>query len=481
MTSKASLLNSYKKQKHLRGLREFLPQVFDGELLDIQKLKAFLGEESYIDQSNFELSWFDKNLAINKAKEECNGQLVFVKEKSALSDQSENLFIEGDNLDALKLLKKDYQEKIKLIYIDPPYNTGKNFGYSDNYQLASDDYLEYLNHSTIGRVDQLKQHRIESGELHTQWLNLIFPRLILSKDLLSEDGVVLLSIDESEKANAQLLCNEVFGEENFVGSFVWENRSISNDSANLFSTVHEYILVYARNKSQLKFKGEEKDFSNYSNPDYDANGDWTPDNPTAASGNEKSRFPIINPFTGEEYLPPNGRFWAFSESRVEEWSKSGKMVFPKELGKRFLLKKYRNELRSERKAISSVITDIPTLKGTKELKDLYPDEIPFKHPKPTELLIKLFDQLTGNEDFIMDIFAGSASTAHAVYKMNKLEASQRKFICIQNKEILSQNTAGYRAGFNTIADVAIDRIERAGKQQTSNNSGVNYFRISYSK
>ncbi|MCT4603970.1 MAG: site-specific DNA-methyltransferase [Marinifilum sp.] len=477
MANKASLLKSYKKQKQFRELKRILPQVFDGELLDIQKLKAFVGEDNFIDQANYELSWYDKKLAVEAAKEKCDGELVFVKEKSVLSNQSENLFIEGDNLDVLKLLKNDYQEKIKLIYIDPPYNTGKNFGYSDNYHLASEDYLEYLNYSNIGRVDELTQHKIESGEIHTQWLNMIFPRLILTKDLLTHKGVVLISIDESEKANLQLMCNEIYGEENFVGCFIWENKSISNDSTSLFSTVHEYILIYAKDKTELKFKGEEKDFSNYSNPDNDINGDWVPDNPTAASGNENSRFPIINPITKEEYLPPNGRYWAFSKSRVEEWTQSGKIIFPGETGKRFLLKKYRKELKSERKAFSSIISDIPGMKGTKELKELYPEGIPFKHPKPTDLLIKLFDQLTENEDFVLDVFAGSASTAHAIYKMNKNAGSNRKFICIQNNEELAVNSPAYKLGYSSINDIAIDRIQRAGKLQSASNSGVNYFKI----
>ncbi|WP_421918802.1 site-specific DNA-methyltransferase [Marinifilum sp.] len=477
MTRKLSLLNFYKKHKHFRELKELLPHVFEGDLLDIQKLKEFVGDSNFIDQLNYELSWFDKKQALEASQKDCEAELKFVEDKSILPNQSDNLFIEGDNLDALKLLRKNYQEKIKFIYVDPPYNTGKNFAYSDNFHLASDDYLEYLNYSSIGRVNQFKQHRIKSGEIHTQWLNMIFPRLILCKDLLTADGVVLISINELEKANLQLICNEVYGEENFVGCFVWENRSITNDSLHLFSSVHEYILIYARNKSKVVCKGEEKDFSNYSNPDDDANGNWIPDNPTAASGNKKSRFPIINPFTNEKYLPPNGRYWAFSESRVEEWTKSGKLVFPKEKGKRFILKKYKSELKSERKPISSIISDIPGMKGTKELKVLYPEGIPFKHPKPTDLLIKLFDQFTGNEDIVLDIFAGSASTAHAIFKMNKASSSNRSFICVQNNEELSVKSTAYQLGYSSISDIAIDRIKRAGKQKSGNNCGVNYFKI----
>lgn len=477
MTPKSTLLNSYKKQKLLRELKVLLPQAFNDDRLNVSKLKALIGESNLFDQANYELIWFDKYKAKESANSVCSGRLLHQKEKSVLSAKSENMFIEGDNMDALKLLKEDYNEKIKLIYIDPPYNTGRNFGYSDNFKLSAKDYLDYLNQVDIGRVDELKQHRIESGEVHTQWLNLMFPRLLLCKELLTAEGAIVISIDESEKSNLQLLCNEVFGEENFVACFIWENKSICNDSSNLFSTVHEYILVYAKNKSKLSFKGEEKDFSKYTNPDDDKNGEWIPDNPTAASGNETARFTIVNPYTGEEYLPPNGRFWAFSQRRVEEWYNSGKLVFPKEKGKRFLLKKYRNELKNEKKPIASIISGIKGKSGTKELKEIYPEGIPFKYPKPTGLLMKLFEQLTGEEDIVLDIFAGSASTAHAIYSLNHLTGSNRKFICIQKNELISKNSLAYNLGFTNICDIAIDRIKRVGKRYSLNNSGVNYFKI----
>ncbi|GKT35775.1 N6 adenine-specific DNA methyltransferase, D21 class like protein, partial [Aduncisulcus paluster] len=245
---------------------------------------------------------------------------------------------------------------------------------------------------------------------------------------------------------------------NFIGSLIWENRSVANDSQNLFSTTHEYILIYAKNKELVQFKGEEKDLSSYTNPDNDPNGDWTADNPTAASGNENSRFTIRNPLTGEEYFPPKGRFWAFSKKRVEEWYNSGKIVFPKEIGKRFLLKKY---------------------KGTKELKSLYPEGLPFKHPKPTDLLVKLFEQISEDGDIILDPFAGSASTAHAVFKLNHKENTSRKFICIQNDEALALNPETISLGFTNLSEVAHDRIERAGKLFSSENVGFNYLKLTF--
>ncbi len=417
-------------------------------------------------------------MSLEKAKEPVVANLVLNREKSVFPVNN-NLFIEGDNLDALRLLKQDYQSGIKLVYFDPPYNTGKQFAFNDNYQISSSQYLAYLNELNPVRIDTFAKNRIESGEKHTQWLNMIYPRLIHARDLLTKDGLILFSIDESEKSNLQIICNEVFGENNFVGSFIWVNRSIPNDSAHFFATTHEYILMYAKNKELVKFKGEEKDLSSYAKPDCDCNGDWIADNPTAASGNKNSRFPIKNPFTGEEYFPPSGRYWAFSKNRVGEWTKSGKLVFPKEVGKRFLLKKYKSELKSRRKPISSIINDIPTSKGTKELKSLYPEGLPFKYPKPTDLLVKLFGQLSDDGDYILDLFAGSASSVHAIFKLNEKENTNRNFICVQNNEPTVEGSDAYAMGFRRLCDLSRDRIIRSGKLYSEVKSGFSYLKVEF--
>jgi adenine-specific DNA-methyltransferase len=472
-----NLLSFYQKQKKLNELKSLLPEVFVGDQLDIQKLKIYLEADQFQDDSNYGLSWFGKDTSIQQTTEKKTDQLILDKEKSVQSNKTKNLFIEGDNLDALRLLQNEYFGKIKLIYVDPPYNTGNDFGYNDRFKIRSNQYLEFLNGSGIDRVDSCLKNQIESGEVHTNWLNMIYPRLVLSRQLLSDNGAIVISIDESEKSNMQLLCNEVFGEENFVGCFIWVNRSNSNVSSNSFATNHEYILLYSKDFNAIKLKGEPKDLSNYSNPDHDSNGDWIPDNPSAASGNSNSRFAIPNPYTKEEYLPPQGRYWAFSQQRVGEWFDSGKLIFPKEKGKRFLLKKYKSELKSSCNPISSVITDIPTSKGTRELKELYPEGNPFKYPKPTDLLVKIFVQLSDEDDLILDLFAGSASVAHAVFKLNERQASKRGFICVQNTEAVKVDSDAYRIGFSTISDLARDRIIRAGKLYPTVDTGFRFFRI----
>ncbi|WP_461634329.1 site-specific DNA-methyltransferase [Labilibaculum euxinus] len=472
-----NLLSFYQKQKKIKELKSLLPEVFSGDQLDIQKLKIYLEADQFVDESNYGLGWFGKENAAMQAREESTDKLVFDKAKSVQPKTTQNLFVEGDNLDALRLLQKDYSGKIKLIYIDPPYNTGNDFGYNDRFKIRSNQYLEFLDGTGIERVDFGLKNQIESGEVHTNWLNMIYPRLILSRQLLTNDGAIAVSIDESEKANVQLICNEVFGEDNFIGCFIWINRTNSNVSGNLFAANHEYILLYAKNTKEVKLKGELKDLSNYSNPDNDPNGDWIPDNPSAASGNSNSRFVIANPFTEEEYLPPSGRYWAFSKLRVAEWFDSGKLIFPKEEGKRFLLKKYKSELKSIFNPISSVITDIPTSKGTRELKELYPEGLPFKYPKPTDLLLVILEQLSDDGDLILDLFAGSASMPHAVFKLNEKQASKRRFICVQNTELVKEDSDAGRMGFSTISDLARDRIVRAGKLYPKLDTGFRFYRI----
>ncbi len=471
------LLSFYQKQKKITELKSLLPEVFVGDQLDIQKLKIYLEADQFRDELNYGLSWFGKNTSLKQANENTADKLVLDKGKSVHPNKTKNLFIEGDNLDALRLLQKDYAGKIKLIYIDPPYNTGTDFAYNDRFKIRSNQYLEFLNDSGIERVDSFLKNQIESGEVHTNWMNMIYPRLVLSRQLLSDNGSVVISIDESEKSNMQLICNEVFGEDNFIGCFIWVNRSNSNANRNSFATNHEYILLYAKNSDEIKLKGEPKDLSNYSNPDHDLNGDWIPDNPSAASGNSNSRFVIVNPHTKEEYLPPHGRFWAFSEQRVGEWLNSGKMIFPKEKGKRFLLKKYKSELKSFYNPISSIITDIPTSKGTRELKELYPEGNPFKYPKPTNLLVKIFEQLSDEEDLILDLFAGSASAVHAIFKLNQMQSSNRSFICVQNTEAIKEDSDAFRIGFSHISDLSRDRIVRAGKLYSTVDTGFRFLKI----
>ena len=319
--------------------------------------------------------------------------------------------IEGDNYHALATLTMTHRGRVDAIYIDPPYNTGQHgLRYTDR---------------TAGKTPTSK---------HSRWLSFMYHRLQLAKELLTDDGVLFISIDDREMAHLKLLCDGIFSAKNFIGNFVWVNRTTPNDAANKFATDHEYVLVYVRQRKHFQLKGTSKDFVKYINRDDDPHGPWMPDNPSAASGTEKDRFPIENPYTGEVYYPPPGRYWAFAQRRVKEWTASGKLVFPKEKGKKFLLKKYRSELKSDMKPASSIIRGILTSHGTKELKQLFHAASPMKYPKPTALIKYLLGLLDKKEGIFLDFFAGSGTTGQAVLELNKEDGGRRCFILCNNNE-----------------------------------------------
>ena len=417
----------------------------------------------------FEFIWPEKEKLGSIIKSPTSASLKTDIKKSISFESSQNIFIEGDNIDALKLLQNEYSGRIKLIYIDPPYNTGKDFVYTDKFRS---------NHKQNSGENNLDKDSSGISQ-HTNWLNMIYPRLSLSQSLLTDDGVIMISIDNSEKSHLQIICNEIFGERNFIGDFIWINRTTPNDSKIKFATDHEYIVMFAKNIDNVVFKGVEKDFKAYKNRDNDPNGDWCADNPSAASGTESYRFPITNPFTGQIYYPPKGRYWAFAPRRVKEWTKSGKLIFPKENNKNFILKKYKKDLRSSYKPASSIISGILTSQGTKEMKALYKNGSPYKYPKPTELLIKLFEQVTNDEDIILDYFAGSASTAHAVMRLNYETGSDRKFICVQTAEKTKKDSEPYKQGFKDISSIAIDRIKKVSElyKDKLKDYGVKYYKL----
>ena len=326
-------------------------------------------------------------------------------------DSPVHYIIEGDNYHTLSALTITHAQRVDVIYIDPPYNTGNpHLTYHDN------------------RKDK------SSASRHSKWLNFMYHRLRLAQELLTDDGVLLISIDDREMAHLKLLCDGLFGSDNFIGNFVWVNRTTPNDAANKFATDHEYILVYAKDRQHFQLKGVPKDFSKYINRDDDPRGPWMPDNPSAASGTEKDRFPIKNPHTGEVYYPPDGRYWAFAKRRVKEWVKSGKLVFPQEKGKRFVLKKYLSELKSERKPASSVVNNVLTSHGTKELKQLFGGGSPIKYPKPTVLLKYILGLIDKPQGVFLDFFAGSGTTGQAILELNQEDGGSRQCILCNNNE-----------------------------------------------
>ncbi len=437
-------------------IAELFPEIIQNDTINVSVLKELLGLDE--NTQAFGLQWLEKNKTIENIQKPSHSKLTVCKEKSVCFENTKNLLIEGDNLEAMKILEKTHTEKIKVIYIDPPYNTGKDsvYGYSDKFRQEKKSKTNKAQTTFIKNTDN-------DAFFHSSWLNMMYPRMVYARKLLANNGIMFVSIDDNEVFNLKLLLDEVFGSQNFIGEFIWHNRTTPNDAGLGFATDHEFILIYAKNKTACKFKGIAKDFSGYKNPDNDSQGDWTADNPSAASGNESYRFPIENPFTGEIYFPPQGRYWAFSPKRVEEWSKSGKLLFPKVANKNFVLKKYKSELRSQLKPIGSILTGILTSRGTKELKELFEQGSPFKYPKPTELIKVLIEQTTEDNDIVLDFFAGSGSTGHAVYAHNFENNAKVQFICIQIDEEYSHADKTYNNQFKVVSDITHARLVKSAQ------------------
>lgn len=324
-----------------------------------------------------------------------------------------NYILQGDNINSLHYLKEN-NHKFELIYIDPPYNTNlKDLGYTDIFTKDG-------------------------------WFNFIKNRLLLAKDLMTIDGLIFISIDEKSFIELKMACDQVFGNKNHIQTFIWKCRGGANDSKTNASCNHEYILCYANNANKIRIKGKPKDFHNYKNPDNDPNGPWIKDGGTAASGTDDYIFPIKNSYTGEEYYPPKGRYWAFPEYRVNEWVKSGKIVFGKNPGEGMTIKRYKKDIRHDELTVSSTVLvedkKIYTLQGTKEIRRLFPEGCKIKYPKPVEL-IKYLISLNRNKDIhVLDFFAGSGTTGQAVDELNKEDGGNRTFVlCTNNENNLCQD------------------------------------------
>ena len=317
-------------KQNIEKLKEIFPDVFAKDKIDFEKLRENLGEFVEESDEKYQFTWFGKKKANQLALTPTKATLRPAKNESKNWETTKNIYIEGDNLEVLKVLQKAYYKKIKMIYIDPPYNTGKDFIYKDNYK---DNLKNYL--ALTGQVDEegnpLISNTETSGRKHSNWLNMIYPRLKLARNLLKDDGVIFVSIDDNEVHNLRKIMDEIFGEENFVGEIVRKTKSMTADKKTGFNLQHESLLVYARNLDNIFLKGEEKNYKDYKNPDNDPNGEWVSGDPTAKSGNESLRFKIINPYTGQVDLPPKGRYWAFSKETFTKYVEAGKIKFKKEV------------------------------------------------------------------------------------------------------------------------------------------------------
>lgn len=441
----------------LAQFSETIPQVFSEGKIDFDKLKAALGGQVEQGAERYGLSWAGKSEAYRNVQIPSVGTLRPMVDESVNWDNTENLIIEGDNLEVLKLLQKPYHGKVKMIYIDPPYNTGNEFIYPDNYREGLQDYLRYS-----GQVDDagLKQstNTETSGRFHSNWLNMMYPRLFLARNLLREDGVIFVSIDDHEVHNLRLLMDEVFGEENFVASLVWEKAYTANQTAKHISNTHDYILIYCRNLALAeigKIDRTEEQIAKFTNFDDDPRGPWKAENLSAGKYYGAGQYPITGP-KGDTFLPPPGRYWRCNEQQYNSWLSDNRITFGKNETGRPMLKKFLSEMEDgltpttwwEHKQFGT------NKEASIELKALFAGEMVFETPKPLKLIKKMIGIVPDDTAIVLDFFAGSGVVAEGVLELNKEDGGNRQFILVQ----LPEKTENKK--YPTIAHISRERVRR---------------------
>jgi len=461
--------------ENIEHLKELFPEAFTEGGVNFDTLRQLLGDAKVLDEGEekYGLNWHGKKKARQIALIPSMGTLLPCPEESVDWDTTKNLFIEGDNLEVLKLLQKSYANKVKMIYIDPPYNTGKEFIYPDKFQENLDTYLKYT-----GQVDdegmKFSSNTEATGRKHTNWLSMMYPRIKLARSLLAQNGVIFISIDENENANLRKLCDDIFGEENLYCTFVWQRRSGAMDSVDNVSIDHEYVLCYAKQKAKLN--GIRRSYDKYTNPDNDPRGSWIADNLSAGKAGGDVNYEIEDPATGNKFHPPTGRYWPYNPQTMNQKIEEGRVIFPVKASGRPMLKRFKNEAQSETvpvssymrrlgdKKVSNALYSVLNTAGTKELQNLFGGKI-FSHPKSTTLIKSLSSQvLNGKDDIVLDFFAGSATTAQAVYDLNVEDGGNRKFIMVQLPEPCDEASDAFKEGFKTITEIGVARCKKAAEK-----------------
>ena len=437
--------------------------------IDFDMLKQELSDHVVDDlQERYQFTWPNKRKAILAANAPINKTLRPCREESVDFDNTENLYIEGDNLDVLKLLQETYLGKVKMIYIDPPYNTGKDFIYNDDFKQSTEEYIENSG-QLDGEGNRFVANTESNGRFHTNWLNMIYPRLKLAKDLLSDDGVIFISIDDNEVENLRKICDEIFGENNFLAQVIWERAFSPKNDAKFFSVSHDYVLIYARSIEVFSIgllpRSAESD-ARYKNPDNDPHGPWTSDNMTVKSYSANYDYPIRTP-NGTIYYPPAGRCWFTSKERMQKLIENGAVWFGNNGGNMPRIKRYLSDVQQGMTPITiwKYLDVGHNQEARQELKKLFDEKAYFDGPKPIRLLNRILTIANVKKDeFILDFFSGSATTAHAVMQLNAEDGGKRKFIMVQLPEVCAENSEAYKAGYKNICEIGKERIRRAGKK-----------------
>ncbi|WQW71407.1 site-specific DNA-methyltransferase [Helicobacter pylori] len=468
-------------------LKNFPQTIKDGQV-SLSAIKMLLGfNESMNDISGYELTWTGKGLANALYSEPCQKQLKlqesFTPQTSA-NKYPNNAIIIGDNLDALKLLKSAYSEKIKMIYIDPPYNTtNENFIYPDNFRQ---DYQKILREVGLLEIDE-NGEEIESESLkffkntqgsgtHSGWLSFMLPRLKLARDLLKEDGVIFISIDDNECANLKILCDEIFGEDNFVNTIIWEKKYSPQNHTKWFSDNHDFILLYAKDKGiwrpNLLPRTSEMN-ARYKNLDNDERGMWKSSDLSVGSAVERNIYPIFNPYTKQEIYPPHGRSWVYSQEKLQELIADNRIFFPTSGSGVPCYKRFLNEVKQGTTPLTIwKYTEVGhTQDAKREIKEIFDGQALFDTPKPKALISRILEISTQENDLVLDFFAGSGTTAHAVMELNAEDKGNREFILVQIDEEIKEYKSAYdfcknvlKSAKPVISDITIERVKRAAQK-----------------
>ncbi|MGI6767944.1 MAG: site-specific DNA-methyltransferase [Bacilli bacterium] len=444
---------------NIEKLKELFPQVVTEGKIDFDKLRLILGDEVEEEIEKYQFTWNGKSRSIKLAQTPSTGTLIPVKDESKNWDNTENLYIEGDNLEVLKLLQKTYYGKIKMIYIDPPYNTGGDFVYKDDFKDNIKNYKEQTNQTTRANPET-------SGRFHTDWLNMMYSRLLVAKNLLEDDGVMYVSIDENEFYNLIKICNEIFGEDN-IDTLIWRKNGKQGNTKkiNRFKNTHEYIIAVYKNKMQTRI-GKVKLLPNWktnkSNPDNDPRGNW--ESGVISREEDKS-----NPNSPNYYsiTLPSGRIitreFYFDKDKFNEFVEQNKIYFPKNGDGIPRLKIFESE--EQYYFFDSIIDEMGTFTDARnDLIELFGGVDIFDTPKPEKVIRELIRATSQSDSYILDFFSGSATTAHAVMQLNAEDGGDRKFIMVQLPELTDESSEAYKAGYKNICEIGKERIRRAGEK-----------------
>lgn len=437
--------------------------------VNFELLKQMLSPDVVDGDEAYEFTWVGKKASIVEANKPIRKTLRPCPEESKNWDTTENLYIEGDNLEVLKLLQESYLGKVKMIYIDPPYNTGNDFIYADDFMRSQEEENEQM-----GMYDEdenrLFKNTDTNGRFHSDWCSMIYSRLMLARNLLTDDGVIFISIDDNEQENLKKMCDEIFGSQNFYATIVWQKRTSPDARFNL-GDAHDFILVYAKNWNTLRYVLNKEPLSaerasQYKNPDNDPRGDWASVDITGQTGHATAGqfYEIVTP-RGVHMSPPPGRCWALSQNTFLDLVRDNRIWFGEDGNSRPRQKRFLSE--SEGGNVWTWWSNSEVghnQEGSKDVKELLGTSDIFTNPKPVRLLKRIINLATKKKDIVLDFFSGSATTAHAVMQLNAEDGGRRKFIMVQLPEKCDESSEAYKAGYKNICEIGKERIRRAGEK-----------------